>query len=140
MPKKECSYSYGADSLICGDLVTDTLTRGINQRYSLPELVLGGGDEDGGMLDATGTGIINLGGRKHLVISKVSRRQSKKSSYCLAPITPEAEANISSKINLGSKTMTSGSDVVNTCLAAKKPDSFHYRTSEATSVGKKRLA
>jgi len=131
------SYSYADGSHTAGNLAFETLKLGISNPISLPNVVFGCAHDTTGIFDASGSGIIDLGGGNLSLISQLGPHLSggKKLSYCLIPTT--MNENSTSKINFGNHSLVSGPEVVTTPL--KVYHGGFFLTLEALSVGKERI-
>ncbi|CAJ1942039.1 unnamed protein product [Sphenostylis stenocarpa] len=132
------SYSYADGSHTAGNLAFETLTLGISNPISLPNVVFGCAHDTAGIFDASGSGIIGLGSGKLSLISQMATHLpgGKKFSYCLIPTT--MNKNSTSKINFGNDSLVSGPQVVRTPLIIADQGLFSL-TLEAFSVGKERI-
>ncbi|TKY58460.1 Aspartic proteinase CDR1 [Spatholobus suberectus] len=128
-------YSYADGSHTAGNLASETLTLGISNPISLPNIVIGCAHDTNGIFDKSESGIIGLGGGKLSLISQLGTG-GKKFSYCLVPTTK----NSTSKINFGNDSVVSGPGVVTTPLVTKAHSNSFFITLEAFSVGKERIA
>ncbi|XP_014506207.1 aspartic proteinase CDR1-like [Vigna radiata var. radiata] len=137
--KNTCGYSYNyADgSHTVGNLASETVTLGISNPISLPNVTFGCSHDTDGIFDASGSGIIGLGGGNLSLISQLGPYSSggKKFSYCLIPNTVMNE-NSTSKITFGNGSLVSGPEVFTTPLINHGGFSV---TLEALSVGKERI-
>ncbi|QCD81806.1 aspartic proteinase CDR1-like [Vigna unguiculata] len=133
------SYAYADGSHTAGALAFETVTLGISNPISLPNVAFGCAHDTGGIFDASGSGIIGLSGGNLSLISQLGPYSSggKKFSYCLIPNTMTNE-NSTSKINFGNGSLVSGRGVVTTPLINAVPGGFLV-TLKALSVGKERI-
>lgn len=139
--KDTCSYSisYGDKSYTKGDVAIDTVTLGSTSRrsVSLRNTIIGCGHENAGTFDEMDSGIIGLGGGSTSLVSQLGKSINGKFSYCLVPLT--SEADLTSKINFGTNGIVSGNGVVSTPLVKKHPTTFYFLILEAISVGRKKI-
>ncbi|PON56675.1 Aspartic peptidase [Parasponia andersonii] len=142
-PKNSCFYvyAYGDKSFTKGNLSLETLTlsssAGPNKPVSFPRTIFGCGHQDGGLFTGIESGIIGLGSGKLSLVSQMGSSMNRKFSYCLVPIS--SSSDLSSKINFGSKGLSSGPGVVTTPLLSKASKSFYYLVLQGISVDNKRL-
>ncbi|XP_027364667.1 aspartic proteinase CDR1-like [Abrus precatorius] len=131
------SYSYGDGSRTAGNLAAETLTLGTSSSnpISLKNIVFGCGHNTTGIFDASGSGIVGLGGGELSLVSQLGTQfGTKKFSYCLIPTS----SNSTSKISFGNDAVVSGPSVVITPIVTKVA-TFYYLTLEAFTIGNQRI-
>lgn len=84
-PTCEYSYLYGDGSYTKEVLAAETLTLGINQPVSLPNVVFGCGHDNKGTFHRLVSGVIGLGGGQLSSVSQMVQSVRRKFSYCLVP-------------------------------------------------------
>ncbi|KAK4488670.1 hypothetical protein RD792_004441 [Penstemon davidsonii] len=139
---KTCLFTelYGDGSFANGDVATDTLTLGSTTKgiVSVPNVVFGCANRNGGIFTAGESGIVGLGAGKVSLVSQLGSSIQGKFSYCL--VSPSSSAKKTSKLNFGDNALVFGEGLVTTPMISNLPDSYYYLTLEGISIGNQRLA
>ncbi|KAJ4729115.1 Aspartic proteinase CDR1 [Melia azedarach] len=134
------NYTYADGSFTRGSVGTESIAIGSTsgRPVTFPNVVFGCGNNNGGLYEEIGSGIVGLGGGPLSLISQISPTIKGKFSYCLVPVS--AQANATSRINFGKTAdIVPGPGVISTILVHKKSSTYYHVTLEAISVGNKRL-
>nr|POF19505.1 aspartic proteinase cdr1 [Quercus suber] len=135
----EYSVTIDDGSYSNGDLAIDALT--LESSKGLPVqffTYIGCRYDNGGLFNASGSGIVGLGRGLNSLASQVGLSSAARFSYCL--ITFTYQGNATSKLSFGNTELEFGSGVVYTpLLYGGVSDNDYYVTLIAISVGKKRI-
>lgn len=107
---RDGSYSNGVVS-------TETIifqSTSLGQTVSLPQIIIGCGQNNSGLFNEDGSGMIGLSRGSMSLISQMDSSIDGKFSYCLVPAF--SQLNSSSKVSFGNNAVVSGATVVSTLL------------------------